>query len=221
MRAGLLAVCAALVSILLPLSSAAQSASSDQPDEAQTGSPLKLHRNEVPYRPATPRQRLEWFVDETVGPEHVAAGVVSAAYGTGLDDPHEYRGTWPGFGKRFAVREAGVSLSNAIEASLGTIWNEDPRYFRVPERAFGHRVENVFMQTFLAKQPDGSFNLAYARYAGIVGNNFISNAWRPRSESGAGEALGRVGWGFLARATGDAFDEFWPDVKRYVFHRKH
>jgi hypothetical protein len=213
-----LVVFAALVSILLPFSSAAQSAPSDQ---AQTGSPLNLDTNEVPYTPITPRQRLEWFVDETVGPEHVAAGVVSAAYGTGLDDPPEYRGTWAGFGKRFGVREAGISLSNAIEASLGSLWGEDPRYFPTAAKPFGHRVENVFKQTFLARRPDGTFNLAYARYAGIAGNNFISNAWRPRSESGAADALARVGWGFLARATGDAFDEFWPDAKRYLFHRKH
>jgi hypothetical protein len=217
-RAGLLLAFAALVGILLPFSSAAQSASSEQ---AEPGAPLKLPVNEAPYTPITGRERFDWFVDETVGPEHVAAGVVSAAYYTALDDPQEYRGTWEGFGKRFGVREAGVSLSNAMEASLGSLWGEDPRYFPARESGFGRRLESVFKQTFLARYPSGSFNFAPARYAGIVGNNFISNSWRPPSEATAGEALTRAGWGFLVRMGGNAFDEFWPDAKRHLFRRKH
>jgi hypothetical protein len=213
-----LALLAALVLFLLPLSSPAQSA---VPQQTEPGGPLKLPANASPYTPITRQERLKWFVNASIGPESVFVGLANSAYDTGLDDPHEYRGTWSGFGKRFAVRESSVSLGNAIEASLGSFWGEDPRYFRAPEKSFKGRVGDIIRQTFLARYPDGRSNLAYARYAGIVGSNFISNTWRAASESSTGDALTRVGWGFLSRMGVNAFDEFWPDTKRRIFHHKH
>jgi hypothetical protein len=174
----------------------------------------------APYEPITDHQRFDWFLDETLGPAHLLAGAFTAGLGTARDTPPEYGGTWEGFGKRFAVREAGVSLSNATEAGLGSLWGEDPRYFRVPNETFGHRVRSVVTQTFLAKRGDGTFQFAYARYAGISGSNFLSNAWRPKSEADTEHALFRTGWGFAGRMASNAYDEFWPDVKQRVFHRE-
>jgi hypothetical protein len=205
-----------LIFLLLPFAAEAQAPPAEQ---AQSQAP-KAHVNESPYTPITRQERFKWFVYESIGPTSIAFGVANSAYNTALDDPYEYRGTWSGFGKRFGIRESTVSLGNAIEAGLGSIWGEDPRYFRAPERPFKGRVGNIIRQTLLAKYPDGRFGPAYARYTGIVGNNFISNAWRAPSESGAGDALTRVGWGFVSRMGSNAFVEFWPDVKRRVFQRR-
>jgi len=204
--------------LVLAAGAAAQSA---QQDPAQPASPVAAQNQEAPYHPITGRQRIEWFVDQTFAPAHLGGGVFVAAFGTARDTPPEYRGTWAGFGKRFASREAGVALSNAMEAELGAMWGEDPRYFREPDESFGGRVKNVVWQTFFARRRDGSFQLAYARYAAITGNNFISNAWRPAREADTPHALYRTGWGFLGRMGSNAFDEFWPDVKRRVFHHRH
>src|SRR5437660_12929201 len=76
------------------------------------------------------------------------------------------------------MRLMGVSAENAIEATLGTAWGEDPRYFPSPNHAFGARVKYIIKTTFLAPRRDGRWRLAYARYAGNVGNNFLSNLWR-------------------------------------------
>ena len=48
----------------------------------------------------------------------------------------------------------------------------------------------------------GHSDPAYAGYSGIVGNNFISNAWRVRSESTVNSALFRIGLGFGGRFGG-------------------
>jgi len=107
-----------------------------------------------------------------------------------------------------------------MEAGLGSVWGEDPRYFPVPQQSFGRRVGNVIKQTFLAKYPDGNFRPAYARYTAITGSNFISDAWRAPSEANTGDAITRTAWGFLARMAGDTYDEFWPDVRRKFLHRR-
>ena len=112
-------------------------------------------------------------------------------------------------------------MGNGIEAGAGLVLGEDPRYFRVPERSFKSRVGNAARFTFLARGENGSLGPAYARYLGIVGGNFLSNAWRVRSEANVRDALLRSSEGFAGRLAANTFAEFWPDVKKYVFHQRH
>ena len=116
------------------------------------------------------------------------------------------------------MRLTGISTGNAMEAGLGALWHEDPRYNRIPYASFGRRVRHVVAMTFLAPNGQGGLRPAYARYAAITGNNFLSNTWRAPSEATNDRAMIRTSLGFLGRMAGNAFDEFWPDVKRMMHH---
>jgi len=48
----------------------------------------------------------------------------------------------------------------------------------------------------------------------------LSNTWRADSVADASHAAKRTGWGFLGRMGNNTFQEFWPDVKEHVFHKK-
>jgi hypothetical protein len=174
-----------------------------------------------PYRPITGRERFRWLITDTIGPEHLAGGVITSAVGTALDRPKEDGPHWSGFAERFGVRLTGVTTSNAMEAAVGAVWGEDPRYFREPHEPFRARVKNVIKQTFTARRSDGNFAPAYARFAAISGSNFLSNTWRPDSEANNHDATLRTLEGFAGRMSSNAWEEFWPDVKAYVFHRGH
>jgi len=172
------------------------------------------------YRPITGGERLHWFVVSTVGPTSLlAAGPLSAAIGTAMDRPKEYGPHWDGFGSRYGMRLTGISTGNAMEAGLGSLWGEDPRYFRSGKGGVGGRVKYAIGTTFLAPGREGQWRPAYARLAGDLGNNFLSNAWRVDSESGAGDALLRSLLGVAARMGGNAFQEFWPDLSKKMLHR--
>lgn len=123
------------------------------------------------------------------------------------------------FTHRFGMGMAGSVTGNAMEAGVGLILREDPRYFRVPGQAFTSRVANVATLTFRARNESGRSEPAYARYFGMVGGNFLSNLWRVHSEANAQAALVRVSEGFAGRMAANAFQEFWPDLKRYVFRK--
>jgi hypothetical protein len=172
------------------------------------------------YRPITPDERVQWFVRSTVGPRSLLlTGPLSAGIATAKNKPSEYGPHWEGFGKRYGMRLTGVATGNLMEVTLGAVWGEDPRYFLSPTRAFGPRVKHVVLTTFLAPHRDGRYYPAYARYAGIVGNNFLSNTWRADSASTTNQALARCGWGTLGRMGSQAFQEFWPDVRKKIFHK--
>jgi hypothetical protein len=110
---------------------------------------------------------------------------------------------------------------NAIEAGVGLILREDPRYFRVPDHPFKARLGNVVRLTFAARGGGSSLGPAYARYMAIFGDSFLSNSWRVQSEANSRDALLRTAEGFGEVLAGNAFEEFWPDVKKRVFHKHH
>lgn len=173
------------------------------------------------YKPITASERFKWFAVSTVGPTSLLlAGPLSSAWGTALNRPHEYGPHWEGFGKRYGMRLTGIASGNGIEAGLGGLIGEDPRYFQSPDRALGARVKYVIKTTFLAPNRNGQWRVAYARHAGNIGNNFLSNTWRSRDENGPDDAAVRCIWGVTGKLGSNAFSEFWPDLKKLVFRKK-
>ena len=120
-----------------------------------------------------------------------------------FDRPKEYGPHWGGFADRYGMRLTGIVTGNAMEASIGALWGEDPRYFRVPDQKFKMRVNNVVRLTFMARHEDGSFDPAYARYIAYAGNNFLSNQWRVHSEANTHDAILRIGGGFCGAHGGE------------------
>jgi hypothetical protein len=201
-----------LVAILLPPTHL----SFGQEDELDSQKPPTDTFGAAPRPIISNGERLRWFVKSTIGPQGLAAGVLSAGLGTARNKPDEYGPHWEGFGKRYGMRLTGISTGKAMEAALGSLWKEDPRYFPATQKLFRRRLSNIVVMTFAARRADGRLAPAYARYVAVPGNNLLSNAWRPDSEAGIGDAGLRMLWGFLGRMGGNAFMEFWPDVKSLI-----
>jgi len=162
-------------------SASAQSGSA--PAQPHDDDIMRHHSPPVPhgafqYHPITPEERVSWFLYSTGGPKSLTGGLFSAAIGTAYNNPREYGPHWEGFAKRYGMRLTGVSTGNAIQASVGALWGEDPRYFHARSSTFGTRVKNVVDLTFRAYHADGERHPAYARFIGTFGNNFLSNTWR-------------------------------------------
>jgi len=193
---------------------------SSSSDPSSTGSSFGGSSSSNDPQPITGKQRLQWVTLSTVGPDSLAGGLVSAGFGTLRDFPREYGTHWEGFGERYGMRLTGIATSNTTEAGLGSLWGEDPRYVRFAEGSLGARLGHVVKMTFMARNRDGQFMPAYARFAAISGSNFLSNTWRADSEATASRAGVRIGLGLLGRMAGNAFQEFWPDVRQKMFSKK-
>jgi hypothetical protein len=202
-----------VLAVLLVVTAGAAAQRLDQPAKA-------FGNTATSYQPITDRQRLNWAVKSTIGPVSLTAGLFSAGFGTAMNRPREYGPHWEGFAKRYGMRFTGIATGNLMEASVGALWGEDPRYFRATGQPVKGRIKNVIVMTFVARRADGELAPAYARYVGISGNNFISNIWRADSESGVGDACLRTALGLAGRMGGNAFAEFWPTVTRQLFHKK-
>jgi hypothetical protein len=169
------------------------------------------------YVPITASQRVEWITDGTIGLRSVLiVGVMSASFQTGVNTPSEWERSWSGFGERFLQREADVALSNSLEAGVGALWGEEPRYIRAGRGTIGDRARYAIKTAFLAQHVDGTLHPAWGRYVGNTVNNVIENAWLPPSATTPGQTVLRSVFGMLTRIGGNAFEEFWPDVVRLL-----
>lgn len=218
--AAIAVVCAGMV-LACPGAFAQDGEKPDAPDRPQgpVEQNLKVISAQAPYKMISGKQRIEWAAQQTFGPESLLVGTLTAAIGTGRDNPTEYGPHWDGYAKRYGMRFTGIAASNTIEAGLGALWGEDPRYVRNRNLSFKKRIGNVFLLSFTARNREGKLVPAYARYIAIPGNNFLSNTWRVGSEATTSAALTRTGYGVLGEVASNAWSEFWPDVKRKVFKK--
>jgi len=173
------------------------------------------------YVPITTGERVHWIVDGTIGPQSLfIVGPLSAAWQTAWNTPEEWGRSWSGVGKRYAQREADVAISNTIEAGLGALWGEDPRYIPSARKGIWPRARYALKTSVLAQGRDGRLRPAWGRYAGNTLNNIIENAWLPPSQTTAAQTAFRSGMGFVTRMGGNLWDEFWPDVVRLLKKRR-
>jgi hypothetical protein len=172
------------------------------------------------YPPLSATVRLRWFLKSTLGPTAIAGGAVVAGWGTLFDHPKEYGTHWDGFGERYGLHVSQSATSNAIEAGIGALWGEDPRYFPDAGQPFRTRLGHVIKYTFFTTNRDGRTMPAYAHYAAISGSNFISNEWRPPSQANATDAGEWIALGFAGRMASNALHEFMPDLVRHFSHKQ-
>ena len=88
------------------------------------------------------------------------------------------------FAKRYGARLAAGGTSNALEAGFGSIWGEDPRYYRAAGQPLRVRLGHVVRMAFVTHSRSGA-QPAYARYLAVPGGVLVSNNWRPDSFHGA------------------------------------
>jgi hypothetical protein len=171
--------------------------------------------------PITGGRRAEWAFQSTFGITALASTAIGAGWDTLLDHPREYSTQWDGFGKRAGMRASTTAARSIMEAGFSAIWDEDPRYHRAAGQPFQNRLANIFKMSVMARDSDGRPMPAYSRFIAIPASSFLSNTWRAPSDAGTSAAMARIGTGFLGRLAGNAWGEFWPDIRRRIFHKSH
>src|SRR3954471_9281405 len=172
------------------------------------------------YVPITTAQRVDWAVEGTIGRRSLTiVGPLATAWLTAFNSPEEWGRGFSGIAKRYAHREADVAISNSIEAGLGALWGEDPRYITSGRKGIWPRARYALKTSVLAQRRDGRLRPAWARYAGNTVNNVIENAWLPPSQTTASMTAVRSGMGIVTRMGGNLWEEFWPDVARHFTKR--
>jgi hypothetical protein len=134
--------------------------------------------------------------------------------------PKEWGQGWHGLWRRTASNVGYDTMRNTFLFTADSIAGQDPRYFRSGEGAFLSRTSHALGQTFVGHTDSKKAVLPWVRLAATFGAAFMTNAWYPGRLAHARDALVR-GASTLGSDAGNNFIyEFWPDVKKKLFHRK-
>ena len=147
--------------------------------------PADVAQRAAAYTPPTLRDRVNYAIEGTVSPADLAVNLVDAGWSTHVNWPQEWGRGKKGFSKRFADDEAYAAISGGIEAGVGTLWGEDPRYRRSDAHGAVRRLRHSLVATVLAPRRDGHLAPAWARYTAIAATIRIENTWLPPSMRGA------------------------------------
>jgi hypothetical protein len=87
------------------------------------------------------------------------------------------------------------------------------------EKGIWRRGWHATTRTFVSLSPAGGNMPAFSRFAGVYGAAFIANSWEPPSQADAAHALQRGSTALLSSVGWHILEEFWPDIRKKVFHR--
>jgi hypothetical protein len=189
--------------------------------------------------PISPRQKISLAFHTAIDPVSFGVAGLDAAYSQATDAfgpefttntnsagvkvtvRHEgYGQGWQGYGKRIGASYAdnfdGTMIGNAF---FPILFREDPRYFRLGEGTFKHRLFYAVSTTFWCKRDSGTWGPNYANVLGNLAAGGISNIYYPSNDRGASLTITRGLTVTLEGTLGGVANEFLPDLTRRFLHR--
>jgi len=170
--------------------------------------------------PLTPKQKFRLFYKSAFDPAEFTIVGLQAGISQAQDSFPEYGQGASGYGKRYgAAFTDQVSSGFFTNYFYPTLLREDPRYFRLGEGSFKHRLGYALTQEFIGHEDSGGRTFAWSNALGAVTAGSISNAYYPAADRGFALTMSRAGISLLYGSLGALEDEFWPDIYQRI--RRH
>lgn len=170
------------------------------------------------FTPLSPHEKFQEWAQSEYDPLGLVAGAAEAAtleYSS-TDGFCGYGHGWAGYGKCFGSMQLDAADSSFIgDYALTVLLHQDPRYFRLGKGSFATRALYSISRVFVTFNDHGKNTLYTSGLTGTVVAGVVSNLYYPKSDTGVGPTIDRIGIDFGNTALYNGAAEFWPD-----FHRK-
>ena len=137
------------------------------------------------------------------------------------NDPKEWGQGWAAYGKRFgssfADNSIGTYMTTAIFPSL---LHEDPRYYQLGRGSFARRAYHGVNRLFVTRTDSGHDRFNISESVGNAAAAAISNIYHVPSDRTAARNATTFGFLILWDGLSNELKEFWPDIRRKVFHKQ-
>jgi hypothetical protein len=173
-----------------------------------------------PFMPLTSKQKLTIAAKDSFdGAVYPTALIMSVIYQAEDANPSFGQGL-KGYAKRAGTAFGDQMIGNMMtEGVMPTLLREDPRYFRIGEGPFGHRLWYAVTRTFVTTTDSHHKTFNFAEWSGNAVATSISNlyyqdgrTWQDNTE----RLVVQCGTDTLS----NVLKEFWPDVKRHFQKKK-
>jgi hypothetical protein len=168
--------------------------------------------------PMTAKQKFALASRLAFDPFVWASSGIQAGISQASNEFPEYGQGAAGFGKRYGAATLDVINGGFASTAFCIVLKQDPRYFRLGEGSIKERFIYSVKQEFSAMSDKGGRQFNWSNILGMLTSAAISNAYYPPPNRGFGLTMNRFGVGLLWGFAGEWGDEFWPDIKRKLFH---
>jgi len=174
----------------------------------------------TPFKPLTAKQKMTIAAKDSFdGAVYPTALIMSVIYQAEDANPSFGQG-FKGYAQRAGTAFGDQMIGNMMtEGIMPALLHEDPRYFRIGEGSFGHRLLYATSRTFVTATDSNRRTFNFAEWGGNSAAVGISNlyyqdgrTWQDNVE----RLLVQCGTDTLS----NVLKEFWPDVSR-KFARRH
>jgi hypothetical protein len=155
------------------------------------------------------------FVTDSSDPvTFIAAGFNAGLSQAENQDPSFGQGA-AGYGKRFGASFTDqVSFKFFKEFAYPSIFQEDPRYYRLIHGSSGRRLWHAINHAFIAQRDNGDRMFNASEWLGTASVIALSNTYHPGNERGFGPAAQQMGYNIITDMGFDVLREFWPEIAR-------
>jgi len=167
----------------------------------------------------TPSQKLNIARKDSFDYPLVLTAAAFAGLGQLADQQPSFGQGLKGYGHRLATNYADQALGNMFtEGVYPVLLHEDPRYFRRATGSIASRTFYALTRVIVTHKDSGGTRFNYSEWVGNVTAVAISNAYYPDNRNfldNGTKLLTQVG----TDAVSQVLKEFWPDIKRKMFHK--
>lgn len=144
-----------------------------------------------------------------------------AAIAQAKNDPASWGQGWGAYGKRFGASFADNSIGTYMTVAIfPSLLHEDPRYYQMGKGGFKRRAYHGINRLFVTKTDSGRDRVNISESLGNAVAAAISNVYHPPSDRTAARNVSTFGFLILYDGLSNELKEFWPDIRRKVFHKK-
>lgn len=171
------------------------------------------------WHPLTARQKFNVFVQHTYSPSTFANAGLDAIYDKIQANDREYETGTMGLGQHFGIDLATNETDAFFQRFLiPSLLRQDPRYFRNPELPLFRRVLYSVSRVLITRADSGKDTFNASEVLGGAASQALSDLYVPGKTQGLAPIRDRVTFDLATDAGMNLFREFWPDMRRKLFH---
>jgi hypothetical protein len=174
-------------------------------------------------KPLTPRQKWTLALKETVDPFNVLNAAMGAAFSQRGNQTPKYGEGDAAYARRFGAALADFGTQNFFSAGvLATLLHQDPRYYRKgPGSGVVRRAIYSVSRLVIARQDSGAAAFNASGIGGMMLGIAASNLYYPAASVRGSVMACRVSTSLSGGIMGNLMSEFWPDLQKRFFHKRH
>jgi hypothetical protein len=145
-----------------------------------------------------------------------------AGFNQARNSPKEYGQGAEGYGKRYGAGLAdGLTDGVFVTGVFPSLLHQDPRYYRLGDGTFSHRTGYAFTRILVTRQDSGRKAFNFSEILGSFSSSALAVAYYPESQRDFSNVAERAGIQFAFDAGFNFLKEFYPEIERKLFGKKH